>query len=282
MLAKVFQNLCTAFFLVGCTYSNAPKIQVSVDNLREKKQIQRVLVLRNPFLPEHITHEQLVDHADRTWPERNVKNSLQIEILSEIHMSQFAQIMPLEWYRELKNNPSEWEDSQQEQYQSIHTPDPLLLKRQHKTQGNAQIQDPRILVQGVKNEHEILYHLNSSFEEKNSEKIFQIFDQEKKFFANIARLNTWMFQKLDVDYLVLIDINGDEKDYNAGKKVLFRVTVIDSTTGWIRASLTLPIRQGTLEMPFPSRLALVSTRAFDELRDFEDLIELPEITSAEP
>jgi hypothetical protein len=87
----------------------------------------------------------------------------------------------------------------------------------------------------------------------------------------MQKMNDYVFRELDVTYVLVTHIKGNEADWKAGKKVTYAAALVNVRTGKLRYFAAVDAERGSARTPYISQLTTMSKLLLREINDEDEL-----------
>ncbi len=105
----------------------------------------------------------------------------------------------------------------------------------------------------------------------NSDGLSASLDKSKVMMGFVQKLNEYLFAEMDVTYVLMTHVVGNEADWNAGKKVQYCAALVNVKTGKLRYFATVEAKKGAIPTPFMAQLGIMASNLFDQVGEQDQM-----------
>ncbi len=87
----------------------------------------------------------------------------------------------------------------------------------------------------------------------------------------VQKLDELLFEQLDVTYVLLTHVDGNEQDWLAGKNVKYSAALMNIKTGKLRYFATVEAKKGAIPTPFMAQIGIMASNLFDAVNEKDPL-----------
>lgn len=138
------------------------------------------------------------------------------------------------------------------------------------------IEGVKQMVPKFKEEAAAIGEISKAIASGKSDELAASLDKSKAMMGMVQKMNEFMFGKLDVTYVLLTHVTGDEAAWNAGKKVKYCAALVNVKTGKLRYYATVEAKKGAVPVPFMAQLGVMASNLFDQVGEQDKLPEKKE------
>ncbi len=131
----------------------------------------------------------------------------------------------------------------------------------------------KALVPKLKDEASNLADIAKAMQSRDSAAITAAIAKSGNAMALVQNLNDALFEKLDVTYILLTHVSGDEQAWNGGKKVSYSAGLLNIKTGKLRYFATVDATKGAIPTPYMAQLGMMAANLFDAVNEQDPLPE---------